>query len=89
MVRIDAAAVARHGRSRLPAQPARRHLYDLEADPGEHHDLLTGKAPPGVEDALWKALRDHVSAQEPRSAQAVIDVDTVERLRSLGYVEDK
>jgi arylsulfatase A-like enzyme len=89
VVRVDAAAVARHGRSRLPAHPTRRHLYDLQADPGEHDDLLAGKAPPGVEDALWKALRDHVSAQEPRAAQAVIDGGTVERLRSLGYVEAK
>jgi arylsulfatase A-like enzyme len=87
VVRIDDTAVARHGRSRLPAHPARRHLYDLEADPGEHDDLLAGKAPSGIEEALWKALRDHASTQAPRSAEAVIDAETVERLRSLGYVE--
>ncbi len=90
VVRVDAEAVARHGRSYLPDPPAGGRLYDLDADPGERHDLLaSGAAPPGVEDTLRKVLRAHLAAQELRRSETVIDPETVERLRGLGYVPEK
>jgi arylsulfatase A-like enzyme len=90
VVRIDAEAVARHGRAYLPERPAGERLYDLEADPAERHDLLAaGAAPPGVAAALRKELRAHLAARDRRPSEAVIDPETVERLRGLGYLGEE
>lgn len=58
-------------------------LYDLAADPGETHNRIA--AEPERARRMNAAL-DAALAQETTSAQAA-DPETVERLRSLGYVQ--
>ena len=76
----------RDGRYKFVAAP-RRELYDLQADPGETHDLSASN--PRMADALERALRDMVARtatsampQKPR----VVEPEVEERLRALGYV---
>jgi arylsulfatase A-like enzyme/Tfp pilus assembly protein PilF len=75
----------RDGRYKLIAAP-RRELYDLEADPGETHDLAAIN--PARADALERALREKLSALSARkpSAPRAVDPDVEQRLRALGYV---
>jgi arylsulfatase A-like enzyme len=89
LVRIGAESVLSRGRAHIPASPQWRGLYDLEADPGETHNLLEGSVRP--EDArtaakLDRELRDHIAAQRPDSRPVPLDRETIERLRALGYV---
>ena len=64
----------------------RPELYDLQRDPGELHNLATTNA------SLAGSLRERLQEVEQRyagrapSAPAQADPETVERLRSLGYV---
>ena len=38
-IEIGPDTVAERGRAFVPETPDRRRLFDLEGDPGEHHDL--------------------------------------------------
>jgi arylsulfatase A-like enzyme len=63
-------------------------LYDLEADPGETHNLAA--ADPALEDSLAAQLREHREALEQRGRAAMAadtDVPTNlrDQLRALGY----
>ena len=76
----------RDGRYKFVAAP-RRELYDLQADPGETHDLSASN--PRMADALERALLDMAARtatsaipQKPR----VVEPEVEERLRALGYV---
>lgn len=65
----------------------RYELYDLEADPGEHHDLAAAR-PEEVERLagaleLWRSRR--APAGEP-GAPVELDREEIERLKSLGYL---
>ena len=76
----------RDGRYKFVAAP-RRELYDLEADPGETHDLAASN--PARADALERALREQLSgmsAQPPSASPRPVDSDVEQRLRALGYV---
>jgi arylsulfatase A-like enzyme len=98
---VPPAEVARHGRRYVPRE-AQRQLFDLMADPGEHHDLLSQEgaaaAPAGETLAaaegldgdvqeLDRALREHVGAGDGDAVKAQLSEETMERLRALGYVE--
>jgi arylsulfatase A-like enzyme/Tfp pilus assembly protein PilF len=79
-------AAIRDGRYKLIAAP-RRELYDLQADPGETHDLASSDA--ARADALERELHEilgKTSSRKPASEARPIDPKTAERLRSLGYV---
>ncbi len=64
----------------------RAELYDLQNDPGERHNLATSDA------SLAASLREKLEEVERRyaghsaSVPTPADPETVERLRSLGYV---
>lgn len=59
-------------------------VYDLAADPGEHHDLAGETR---LERALAEPLRDYPTpGRQPASAPALDQADR-ERLASLGYVD--
>jgi arylsulfatase A-like enzyme len=91
-VRFDVAGRFRavlHGRWKLlwtPFQEPGREfaLYDLEADPGELHDLYRADAPEAQ--ALRGELHAWLRATDDRTETA-LDARDVELLRSLGYVE--
>jgi arylsulfatase A-like enzyme len=61
-------------------------VYDVDADPAEEHNLYDSENP------RWKALEERLAAwiaSMPRQAPSVgkLDKSTVERLKSLGYVQ--
>jgi len=64
----------------------RPELYDLQQDPGEFHNLATANA------SVSASRRESLEGVERRyagrvpSAPALADPETIERLRSLGYV---
>lgn len=63
-------------------------LYDLEADPGESHNLA-GERPEEVRDMsrLWRAgLTEDLRAPPPGGETVAEESERLERLRALGYV---
>ena len=94
-------AVVEGGRWKLmhqyPARPAeggrrfeRFGLFDLQADPGELHDVMDAR--PGVARRLighlveWHRRYAPFEAREP-SDRLMLDANQLEELRSLGYIE--
>lgn len=69
-------------------QGAREELYDLEQDPGEKRNILSGN--PAVAESLRQAgkdLRTRFQASADAAAQrGSLSPEAVEKLRSLGYV---
>ncbi len=62
-------------------------LYDLEADPGEEHDLAAKK--PELTQRLATEMRQRYLDFDPEPAahdRVELDADELERLRALGYV---
>jgi arylsulfatase A-like enzyme len=87
---LPESAVERHGRGFLPNRSLRPQLFDLEADPEESTNLLTGKpdrATKARAASFDRALRNHVAANQGEADPARLDESTVERLRSLGYLD--
>ncbi len=68
-------------------------LYDLEEDPGEVRDLLTGWQSArfdGVLEVMIEALESAIPETAPPKTEAVpIDPELRERLRHLGYLENE
>lgn len=66
----------------------REELYDLDQDPGEKQNLVRQK--PTVAQALREALQDTMAryrrSEGGTGDKRAIDPETVEKLRSLGYV---
>lgn len=68
-------------------------LYDRRADPGERNDLasqrpeLTGKLKPQIVE--WVGLQKEVRNQLGPGSKSKMDPQTLERLRSLGYLGGK
>ncbi len=73
----------RRGKYKLILAP-RSELYDLEQDPGETHDLLVEQ--PDIARALRRELETLVAEAESDVTPGPTNSDTIERLRSLGYV---
>lgn len=66
-----------------------RRLFDLQADPGERHDLLDAADPASVAlaDQMEAQLRVWVAAQESETHEVELDPETRDRLETLGYVD--
>ncbi|MDH4271457.1 MAG: sulfatase-like hydrolase/transferase [Candidatus Aminicenantes bacterium] len=61
-------------------------LYDLKSDPGERHNLRDGKS--GEIAGLLKELASLINTESPIQARKeILDQKTVERLKSLGYLQ--
>jgi arylsulfatase A-like enzyme len=88
VVTIDARSVAARGRSFVPpAAPAA--LFDLQGDPGETHDLLSGETDRALRQralTLSDELRHRLS-EVGRPETGLLSEDALEGLRALGYVE--
>ncbi|MBV8847944.1 MAG: sulfatase [Bryobacterales bacterium] len=68
------------------SQDATRELYNLAADPNEEHNLYDSANPVGK--ALEDRLSKWVAAMPKQDSKAgKLDKSTVERLKSLGYVQ--
>jgi len=75
----------------LVVEPGLKMLFDLSADPGERKDLAAER--PERVDELMERLDSVIESNQRRAGmredrpQVEIDAETVESLRSLGYVE--
>jgi len=58
-------------------------LYDLTSDPREERNLLAANARRG---APWRAALAEIAVERGPTAEAEMDAETVEGLRSLGYI---
>jgi arylsulfatase A-like enzyme len=67
--------------------PPGRRLYDLESDPRASRDVAAQN--PQVADQLEERARRYREAakREPPESRGLVDVETLRRLRELGYVE--
>jgi tetratricopeptide (TPR) repeat protein len=74
----------RDGRYKYIRAP-RAELYDLDADPGETHDLA--REQPRQAAALEAALARASAGRDAMARAARPDAETAERLRALGYVQ--
>lgn len=70
-------------RQELSDQPALEELYDLNADPGELHNLASGGPPALVQ--LRDDLRTWMRETPRRATAPARDAGVDERLRALGY----
>jgi arylsulfatase A-like enzyme len=94
IIRIGEADVKARGRAVVPSAPDSVELYDLQSDPAEVDNLLGAEA--GAEDRvhirelagqLDRALRSRVTALKGEALIVEDEVDNLEALRALGYVE--
>jgi arylsulfatase A-like enzyme len=89
ILRIRPGTVALHGRAFIPPTPDRRELYDLEADPGETRNLLfsnTDQSHARLAAVMDAALRRQTAGRVGKAEVQTLDTETIDRLRSLGYV---
>jgi arylsulfatase A-like enzyme len=87
---IGQASVEKRGRNYMPEKPAARELYDLQADPLEKTNLLKAPADEShVELAatLEQSLRSHVAERSGPVENIQLDQETIEKLKSMGYVQ--
>lgn len=90
LVSVGPRQVARHGRAGLPVALRARALFDRASDPREKRNLLAADPSPETKAtaARLEARLRRWAAAPPGSPEAVeLDDETLERLRSLGYVE--
>jgi arylsulfatase A-like enzyme len=80
----------RAGRFKYLVGPAGEELYDLEADPGERHDLIRGGAS-GRERELvaFRALAGEIVELRSRASAGSVELDakTIRDLEALGYIQ--
>ncbi len=88
IVSIDAATVAKEGRSHLPPDPPAA-LYDLVEDPGERRELLAGAEEEATTQrarTMAQELRRRI-AEVGKAEEGWLSPETREGLEALGYVE--
>jgi arylsulfatase A-like enzyme len=81
--------VQEFGRGQLPDDPLRPQLFDLDVDPDERINLLKRERDPAVKAMAAefdRMLRDHVARNQGQPEPTLLDEDTIERLRALGYL---
>lgn len=73
----------------IASNDRRRELYDLQADPGESHNIIDDRPAP-VErlSSLLAAWLKKVPHYEPKKQRGLgsLDPDTIDSLKSLGYI---
>lgn len=88
---IPPESVAANGRNHLPKTTSDRELYDLQADPGEKRNLLAEPMDGGIRALVEKfdrTLREFVARQSGRADPTLLDEQTLEKLKELGYVDE-
>ena len=65
-----------------------RELYDLSRDPNEEHNLFEGQSVDGLESKLVQYLKA-AAADNRKQAAAQAGSESIEKLKSLGYVQGK
>ena len=65
-----------------------RELYDLSRDPNEEHNLFGGLQPEGLEENLVQYLKA-AAADNRKQAPAKASSESIEKLKSLGYIQGK
>jgi hypothetical protein len=77
----------------VPTPPDKEKLFDVERDPKERRNLLARKPKPAAADAkearamlsdLRRVLAERVGLPE----RGVVDAETIEQLKALGYIEE-
>ena len=67
----------------------KEELYDLQADPGETRNLASERPELATsmraQLLLWVA--NHSLKKKPQPEEVVVDEETLEKLRSLGYIQ--
>jgi arylsulfatase A-like enzyme len=93
VVSVPASVASKHGRAYVPTPPETEMLFDMERDPKELRNLLAPKPKPTPANAkearamlsdLRRVLAERVGAPE----EGVIDAETIEQLKALGYIEE-
>jgi arylsulfatase A-like enzyme len=93
IVSMPATVVRKHGRAHVPTPPDKEKLFDVERDPKERRNLLARKPKPAAADAkearamlsdLRRVLAERVGLPE----RGVVDAETIEQLKALGYIEE-
>jgi len=90
ILNVAAEVVRAHGRSHLPeGKDVVAELYDLQADPGEKQNLMSGgdESVKQLGAELDRRLRAIVSAQKGETDEVELDENTLRRLKSLGYLD--
>ncbi len=89
IVEIAPEVVSRHGRSHVPDEPGLRMMFDLVEDPREKSNLLVQADARTAElgSRLEQQLRAFVAAQPGETEEIVLDPETLEKLKALGYVD--
>jgi arylsulfatase A-like enzyme len=89
VVETSKETVRAHSRNFIPRPPEQRMLFDLRADPGERHDLLTTPDPAALAlaDRMESELRAWLAAQESDTEEVDLDPETLQRLEALGYLD--
>jgi hypothetical protein len=65
----------------------RHWMFDLEADPGELASLVEEKGAPTESLLLWMRQIETALADFDADAPAPLDEESIERMRSLGYLD--
>ena len=79
----------KHGRSFIPPDPAGIELYDLKSDPKEQKNLLAGEHDAHINRlaaGFDRMVRAHQDSLEGEAEKTILDKDTVEKLKGLGYM---
>jgi arylsulfatase A-like enzyme len=86
---FDGDRVVEHGRAAVLDRADVVELYDLRADPGEQHNLMVDPSP--ETEALAKRydaeLRRVAAERIGKSDEVVLDRETLEQIKALGYAE--
>jgi arylsulfatase A-like enzyme len=91
VISIAPKRVKDHGRGSIPAQVEAVQLFDLELDPRETENLLIDPILPQTLELaadLEARLRQAVAPHRAKPEKTILDLETVERLRGLGYLEE-
>jgi arylsulfatase A-like enzyme len=89
IVTIDEESVKAHGREYLPDTPQEQELYDMHSDPLERRNLLSARHATALDrpaKEYYGALRGYVAERRGEAEPMTLDEDTIERLKSLGYL---
>jgi len=81
--------VDEHGRAAVPEPPDIVELYDLRSDTGEKHNLMIDPGPEATAlGARFDAeLRTVATERRGESADVLLDAETLEQIKALGYAE--